>query len=176
MKTEQKIVMHIISINALMAVFGLILGPNPFSSLSTYLSVFSACLFVSTILTLPLYPIELSLTSIMVAVMLFIMAIGVECIHPSPVVVKATQAEMGNTPEAEWQFELFYEKYGSETSKAFSFTGTTPESDIALKRRIQEWNKNNPNSPITRHYKYLTYIPEEYSKKNGYPLTFSRGY
>jgi len=176
MNTGQRVIINIIIINILMMVFGLILEQNPFSSLSIYLSVFGACLVVGTILTLPLYPIKVSASSIIIALLMFSLFITIEYIHPSPPTKKATQAEMGNTPQAEWQFQLFYKKHGSQTSIVLSFNGNTSESEIYLKKTIEKWNEDHPNSPIISYIKSLSYIPYEYAKKNGYPLSYSRGY
>jgi hypothetical protein len=176
MKIHQRLILDIAVITSLMIVFGAIFNKNPFIAPSIYLMLLGVILFIGTILSLPFSPIQYSGCSIILAICLLIASVGTEIIIPSPELPSYSQAEMGNTPEAEWQFQLFYEKYGMRTSKIFHYKGTTAESDIALQLIINKWNQEHPNSPIIKHYKSLTYIPKDYAKSHGYSTEYSQRY
>ena len=168
MNITKKLTLNIVLLTILLAIFGIIYQKNPFEAPSTFLLLLSVTLFAGTIMTLPFSSTQYSSSAIILSITLFILSFIFQMIIPAPEPPTYTEAEMGSHPQAEWQFQLFHIKLGLRQSRIYTFTGTSAESEIALRLIINKWNTENPNSPIIDHYKSLTYIPPEYVKLKGY--------
>lgn len=173
MNNHQKLALNVLVVTILLAIFGIIFNKNPFEALSTYLMLLGVVLIASTVVTLPFYSGEYSVNIFSFSISILILAVIAQMIWPAPEPPTYTEDQMGNHPQAQWQFELFYKEYGLRQSTIFSFTGTTEESEIALKGTIAKWNREHPSLPIVDCYRSLTYIPKNYAKLHGYDPMFA---
>ena len=185
MKIQLRLITDIIVLTILLAIFGDIYGHNPFEALSIYLMLLSVTYFSAIIVTLPLSSFAYSFSAIKLAICLLVAAIICQGIWGSPEIITVSEQffclqvpidpspEMGNHPQAEWSFIL---TDASSNDHAFKFTGTTKESIIALRLRIEKWNREHPDCHIISHFRILEYIPIEHVKKHNYPIECSRRY
>ena len=178
MNIKQKIIFDIISLTALLTLFGCIFGKNPFASLAIFLFLLGITWIGGVIATLPFYPIAHSLTAISCAIGCLFASFLLLCMFPSQAleVKNYSEDEMGQHPQAEWVLRIYYQKYGLSSSEQIDYTGSTERSKNAMNIIVDHWNSQHPDMPVTKYERILSYIPKSYAKENGYPLVYSQRY
>jgi len=178
MNIQQKITLDIIAITGLLAFFGYIFGKNPFASLAIFLLLLGVTWIGGSIISLPMRPIEHSLTSIIFAFACIVFAFILLCIFPKQGLETKnySEDEMGQYQNSEWVLRIYYQKHGLTSSEQIEYTGSTEQSENAMKVIVNHWNSEHPEMPVTKSERILSYIPKSYAKKNGYPLVYSQRY
>jgi hypothetical protein len=84
---------------------------------------------------------------------------------------------IGNCDQSEWLITIKYTNLGYHFDKTYIFTGNTKQSDEAVMKLSEAWmwqNKDNKNIDYVETTKSLMWVPEEYLRKNNYPLDYSK--
>ena len=171
-----RILFDILLIAILVPIFGLLSNRNPFASFTTFFIVFGASWFIGTIMTLPFQSIAYSFLAIKLSIAILIFSAIIQQIFPSqykPIVIPSEDI-MGNHPQARWELMIYHKEIKLLNYKIYQFTGTSEQSKIYTQRKINEWNTEHPNAPVTDHSRYLTYLPYSHAYENRYPLDYSR--
>jgi len=173
MKNSNAIGIEFILVIASLFFASLFCDKNIFSQdIGTIWTVVGMIWLVITILTAFLKPIEQTICSAILAIIIMFIAAP----HASDPHQSYSQDVMGNCPQAEWQFVITYKKYGLKEQQIYTFTGDSTHADMGLVYASQKWTEENPQDEFVKAEKILCYIPESYAKQNGYPMDLTKRY